>query len=283
MPLRISRRTQLKFAEFATGHSTVGRIYNAFEAEGFAANPDQEDVGGQRRTASEAFHSRIDLHSDRQNRKLLDVYLEALTSWLEPGAEMPKTARELIRSLQRDGAPLDDTGRLAGPLPADGAIELGDFHLLRDPGVLEEHLDRMLANVERDTPAVIGAAKELVESVCKLVLDDYGVAYGSSATLPELYKAVSWELGLSRQAVPTSAKGSEAAQRVLQSMVTAVQNLAELRNALGVGHGRAQRVPALERHARLAMNASRTIAEFLLATWHERKGAPTSDSTSTSS
>ena len=52
-----------------------------------------------------------------------------------------------------------------------------------------------------------------------------------------------------------------------------MQNLAEVRNALGVGHGRAQRVAALERHARLAMNASRTVADFLLTTWHERKGA----------
>jgi hypothetical protein len=28
-----------------------------------------------------------------------------------------------------------------------------------------------------------------------------------------------------------------------------------------------------ERHARLAMNASQAVTEFLLATWHERKGS----------
>lgn len=59
-------------------------------------------------------------------------------------------------------------------------------------------------------------------------------------------------------------------------LVTAVQSLAELRNALGVGHGRAQRIPSLERHTRRAMNASRTVAEFLLATWHQRRNESSS-------
>lgn len=70
---------------------------------------------------------------------------------------------------------------------------------------------------------------------------------------------LSEELRLSRQAVPASAKGSEAAQRVLQGLVTSVENLEEPRHALGVGHGPAQRLPDLERHARLAVNASRTV------------------------
>jgi hypothetical protein len=105
------------------------------------------------------------------------------------------------------------------------------------------------------------------------MLEDCGVSYAPNAGLPDLYKAVAGELKLSRQSVPATATGSDAAQRVLRGLVTAVQNLAELRNALGMGHGRAQRAPALERHARLAMNASRTVAEFLLATWHERQGA----------
>jgi hypothetical protein len=52
-----------------------------------------------------------------------------------------------------------------------------------------------------------------------------------------------------------------------------VQNLAELRNAIGVGHGRPQPVRALERHARLAMGASSTVADFLLSTWHARRDA----------
>lgn len=92
-----------------------------------------------------------------------------------------------------------------------------------------------------------------------------------SANLPDLYKAVADELGLSREAVSDSAKGSAAAQRVLQNLMTAVQGLAELRNELGLGHGRTTPRPALARHARLAANAACKVVEFLLETWHERK------------
>jgi hypothetical protein len=273
VPLRISRRTQTKFAEYATGWSTINQIARTFEAEGFEANAKQTDVGGQRRTTCASYHALIDPHSDSQQRRLLSVYLDAIDSWggRQDDGSLAKGALDVVRSLQRDGVPVDDAGRLTGPIPA-GDLELPDLDNLADPGVLEEHLERMRANIDRDTSAVIASAKELLESVCKVILDDATVTYPASATLPELYKTVAQGLRLTRDSVPANAKGSEAAQRVLQGLVTAVQNLAELRNAIGLGHGRAQRVPALDRHARLAMNASYTVAAFLIATWSDRKG-----------
>lgn len=78
---------------------------------------------------------------------------------------------------------------------------------------------------------------------------------------------------ISRDAVPGDAKGSNAARRVLQNLATAVQALAELRNELGLGHGKTGPNPALERHARIAFNAGRTVVEFVLQTWHVRREA----------
>ena len=270
--MRVSVRTQLKVADFASGWSAVSPIARAYEAEGFLPNPDQADVGGQRRTVCASYHSLIDPESETQQRRLLNVYLDAIDSWgREDDGSLRKLALDVVRSLRRDGIPIDDRAELTAPLPSDGLLELSDFHLLRDPGVVQEHLERMQRNLDHDPPAVIGAAKELIESVCRLILDDCGVSMDPAASLPDLYKGVAKELRLARELVPENAKGGEAAQRVLQGLITAVQNLAEMRNALGVGHGRARRIPALERHARLAMNASRTVAEFLLATWHERR------------
>lgn len=276
MALRISRRTQLKFAEYATAFSTVNQIARTFEAEGFEANPNQTDIGGARRTACESFHCLIDSHSTNHQRRLLNVYLDAIDSWggRQEDGSLARGALDVVRSLRRDGVPIDDKGQLTGPLPAGTDLELPDLAHLRDPGGLEEHLQRMASNLDHDTPAVIGSAKELLESVCKVILDEAQVTYSPNATLLELYRAVAAELRLARESVPQNAKGSEAAQRVLQGLVTAVQNLAELRNALGAGHGRAQRVPALERHARLAMNASHTVAAFLIATASERRRIP---------
>jgi len=268
MPLRISRRTQLAFAEFATARSTINQISRAFESEDFAANPARPDLG-----VCASFHAGIDPRSATQQRRLLAVYLTAIDDWgYDPDGSLASTAVALIRSLGRDGWPVDHTGTLTGPLPT-AELELAELPRFGDPGILDEYLDRMRANIDRDTPAVIGAAKELVEAVCKRILDDSGVAYAAGAPLTALYKAVAQELRLSRDSVPANATGGEAAQRVLQGLVTTVQNLAELRNAIGAGHGRPGRVPALERHARLAMNASYTIVDFLLSTWHARPDA----------
>ena len=71
--------------------------------------------------------------------------------------------------------------------------------------------------------------------------------------------------------MPGNRKGSDSARKVLQNLATTVQAMAELRNELGLGHGKTRHSEALERHARLAFNASRTVVEFVLQTWHQRK------------
>ncbi len=180
-------------------------------------------------------------------------------------------ARALVRALQRDGVPVDDDGNLVlGAAPP--VLPLERFDRLAEPRVLLQHLERIDAWIAQDPAAAIGSAKELVESTCKFVLRDYNVTYDERRTdLVELYKLVAEQLKLTREAVPESAKRSRASHKVLQNLTTAVQSLAELRNELGIGHGRTAPSPALARHARLAANASRTVVEFLLETWHARR------------
>jgi hypothetical protein len=165
---------------------------------------------------------------------------------------------------------VDDEGdlTLGGPAPT---LAVEKFDRLSEPRVLMEHLTRMETGIAADPAAAIGSAKELVESAFEFVLDDYGVDHSRNATLTDLYKLVAKELRFSRGAVPSSAKGSAAAHRVLQNLATAVQGLAELRNEIGLGHGRTTPSPALARHGRLAVNAARAVVEFVLETWHERK------------
>jgi hypothetical protein len=52
-----------------------------------------------------------------------------------------------------------------------------------------------------------------------------------------------------------------------------VPSLAELRNELGLGHGRNSASEALTRHARLAFDSTSAVAECMLDTWRARRAA----------
>ena len=141
---------------------------------------------------------------------------------------------------------------------------------LTDPVVLHEHLTRIRNGLAADPAATISSCKSLLESLFKIVLDQSSVEYPRADDVPQLYRKVADLLTLSAESVPGSARGSEASQKILRTLVTTVGTLAELRNELGIDHGQSERSAALARHARLALNATVTVAEFILDTWQER-------------
>lgn len=141
---------------------------------------------------------------------------------------------------------------------------------LTDPAVLQEHLTRIRAGLVADPAAAISSCKNLLESLFKIILDRGGVSYSGNDDVPRLYRKVAELLVLNAEAVPESARASQTSQQILRTLVTTVNSLAELRNELGIGHGQSSRSAALARHARLALNATVTIAEFVLDTWQAR-------------
>lgn len=287
--VQITRRSQQKFADFAAAWGTLRTIENVYEAHGFSLPVDFElPSGGQRRAICAAMEQQLDATDPVIGQRLMRVYVDAIDDWGREGVFSPHglgdpfnaEARAMIRALQRDGVPLDDDAKLTlGQSPP--ALALDRFGRLDEPRALVQHMERIEAGIAKDPAAAIGSAKELVESACKFVLADYGVEYDERRTdLVELYKLVASELKLTREAVPQSTKGSRASHKVLQNLTTVVQSLAELRNELGLGHGRTTPSPALSRHARLAANAARTVVEFLLETWHVRRDAEPNRSSS---
>jgi hypothetical protein len=175
-------------------------------------------------------------------------------------------------------------GRPARRVYAPAALRSGPrplvvmrFENLLDGVVLDEHLARVGANIDADPALSIGSSKELLESLFKQVIEGCGQVYKSGDDLNELYKRVAELMQLNAESVPANKRGSEAAQRVLRSMVSTVNALAEMRNQLGVGHGRSSRSTALARHAKLAAGVSRAIAEFILETWLVREARRSAD------
>jgi len=212
------------------------------------------------RFVAETVHPALRRDPD-ETRQLVEFYNRRLGAdgWALYVAEH-KSGRPVYRPRRRKGSKAPAT-----------AIRIPEYQRLKDPEVFEDHLRRIEAGLIEDPAAAIASSKELVESACKVVLDDYGISYKRTESLLDLYKKTALVLKLNAEAVPGNRKGSAAAQGALRSLSTAVQRLAELRNEIGLGHGGPTAIKSATRHARLAFGAGSTVAEFLLDTWHERR------------
>lgn len=214
-----------------------------------------------------------------------DIVLAFLAEMLHPlvrtdEAQVASLLTSFNQALVRDGYELYPTSWISGHA-IYGWRRLDAFHgstpelrlaerPLTDRAVLQEHLERIRTGLVADPPAAISSCKDLLESLFKIILDRSQVSYSSSEDVPHLYRKVAQLLALNTESVPESARGSQTSQTILRTLVTTANSLAELRNELGVGHGRSARSAALARHARLALNATVTVAEFVLDTWQTR-------------
>lgn len=119
---------------------------------------------------------------------------------------------------------------------------------------------------ERDPEGAVTAARSLLETVCKHILDDLGVTYSEDEKLPKLYGKVAQGLNLA-----PSQHEEHVFKQILGGCQTVVDSLGAIRNRLSDAHGRGSRAarPA-PRHAGLAVNLAGTMAGFLVETWESR-------------
>lgn len=130
---------------------------------------------------------------------------------------------------------------------------------------LYEDLRRLERIGDSEPGEAIALAKEIVESCCKLILDDRKVEYSSKAEIPDLLKLLRKELKIMPEGIEDTTKGASEIRDILTSLGRIAHSLAPLRNAYGKGHGRGRGFKGLQpRHARLAIGAASTFVDFVL-------------------
>ena len=128
--------------------------------------------------------------------------------------------------------------------------------------VWKKAMDRRTA----DPDGAITAARTLLESTCKHVLDELGIKYADDADPGKLWSLCADQLNLS-----PSRHSEVVFKSILGNCQSIVNNLAAIRNKIGDAHGQGKRaVKAKPRHAELAVNLASSMAAFLVATWNER-------------
>jgi Abortive infection C-terminus len=116
---------------------------------------------------------------------------------------------------------------------------------------------------QSDPEGAITAARTLLETVCKHILDEKGIEYTNKTDLPQLYHLVAIELSLA-----PSQYTEDVFRQILGGCSSIVNGLGTLRNRLGDAHGQGKKpIRPAARHAELAVNLAGSVALFLVETW----------------
>ena len=129
-----------------------------------------------------------------------------------------------------------------------------------------------MENVETDPPAAITAACSILESLCKVYIEDNDLEMPSKQSITPLWKVVSKDLGFDPSAVEDGDL-----KKILSGLTSAVDGIGSLRTHTGSAHGHVKKSYRIQaRHARLAIHASHTLVVFVLETWAHRNPQPKS-------
>jgi hypothetical protein len=248
VPKVFSRRTLGQF-EAASASIPLRPLDRAFERAKIRLGKDPGGPDGARRAQFRRYIAGVDQHDPQQ----LDRLGDALGSLIEEVAASKKDF--LVQAAERDGFVFTNgVFRPAGTAPRSFAVtRVEDLASIDDRG-------RRLHLLANDSPTdAIAGAKELVESVCRILLRRIGEpAPGKTTDLVDIAKSTVAALELVPGRTDDARKDAALVRTCLGRLCAVVASLAESRSRLS------------PRHARLAVGAAVTFAGFVAATYVER-------------
>lgn len=241
-------------------------IDDAFAAAGIPlGSTGNAQFQGQRRTRFMDYVASVDQTEPGGVSQLL-VALAHITTTLSQQYRAPSSAdplNPLIVNLRRDGFEWDGI-RIT---ESTGALVTGAVAVTRqlDLRGLHDRIHAAERKVESDPTGAIGDAKELLEAVFRTVAEDHGIAIDANADVTETFKAIRDILIVTPPGVTDPGKAEAILKRILGNLSGLSGTVAELRNAYGSGHGKADGFVGLDKkHARLAVTTAGAVAAFVL-------------------
>ncbi|MGQ4537069.1 abortive infection family protein [Dermabacteraceae bacterium P7074] len=263
-----SNRTLSAFKQLVTGISCRD-IDIAFTDEGFVQGWGYVSVdGSQRRALVEGYLSDIDWGDPsvvRRFLRVMETLLEPISPAHTPGSVAVLWAR-FAKWMRDDGWIVHDDGSIKSLLGIPVSL-WQSMENIEDVSGIEEGIRRLKA-YRGDPAASIGAAKELVESTAKVILQELNESGFEDLKFPQLISKVQKCLGLDPGS-KALVDGEQSVKRILGGVSSVVLGLNELRNAgYGTGHGpKSARRGLGDRHGALAVNAAVLWCDLTLSTY----------------
>jgi hypothetical protein len=188
--------------------------------------------------------------------------LDEFWEFIKPKFKHYAERKSYIRS---DFEPLLQTLEMEASSPGD--VGMSAIMMAMDSGYVQETWRKALDRRATDAEGAITAARTLLETVCKHILDSAGESYDDAAELPKLYSQTATHLNLS-----PSQHSEQLFKQVLGGCQTVVAGLGAIRNRHSDAHGKGSSgLKPAPRHAELAVNLAGAMATFLLQTWEARR------------
>lgn len=132
---------------------------------------------------------------------------------------------------------------------------------------LTYEFERALENINNDLKESISAASNILETICKVYIEDEQLEKPKNLDLKSVFEIVRNDLNFKPQNIE-----DQDLKQILSGIISVVQGIASLRTHSSSAHGQGKKTYQLEpRHARLAVHSAHTIALFILETWDKKK------------
>lgn len=196
---------------------------------------------------------------------------------------LESTAKEYLSKINHllkfDGYVLLPTKSISGRAIYGWKEISGDHSLIKNIKNLKENFNstyidnqiEIMVNMADEHPNLaIGKAKELIESCAKTILKKEKIEFEPNIELGPLVKKTYKTLNIHSSSLDKDNKHYQTAIKILGNLSAITQNMAELRNQYGDGHGKDSSFQNLPpRYAHLAIGSATTVVRFMWDSYNE--------------
>jgi hypothetical protein len=206
-----------------------------------------------------------------KNIQPLDVIGRLIENYMEEEISLEdeyrtKAREKLQKTLAQCKLQYVRGGKIVGALGIPSRT-LEEFIRDKDSSSIKIEFQRALTNVESNPREAVSAASNILESLCKVYIDEERLEQPAKQDLKPVWAIVRKHLGFD----PSSIEDQDL-QTILSGMIAVVEGIGALRTHASSAHGAGKKSYKIEpRHARLAIHAAHTVTLFVLETWSKRK------------
>jgi hypothetical protein len=198
--------------------------------------------------------------------RIIETYMDEALDETYGNKDKLQDREKLAETLARCQLTYRRGGKVGGAL-ATPSVSLEQLIRGRDTPAIESEFQRASANVETSPRDAVSAASNILESICKVYIEEEGLDPPAKQDLKGVWAVVRKELGFD-----TASVADQDLQRILSGLLSIVDGVGALRTHASSAHGAGTKGYKLEpRHARLAVHAAHTAALFVIESWDKRR------------